>query len=193
MAIEHVKRLEVPERVDRIMGDVHPEGNPHVHLNPNNLISVSDVVRAKLILLDPANKNLYESRHKGFQEKMAAKIKTWEKQAAPLKGMSVISNHKNMSYLFDWLDMKPVENLEPKPGIPPTSKHLSELVKTAENNHVKLIVYAPYESEKPAHWLAQKTGILAVQLPYTVGGGNTTDLFSLFDESIKIMLDKKEE
>ncbi|MDR1694255.1 MAG: zinc ABC transporter substrate-binding protein [Lactobacillaceae bacterium] len=192
IAVDYVRRLEVPKQVDRSMGDVHPDGNPHVHLNPNNLLVVSDIISEKLIAQDTENKAFYESRLNSFKEKMTAKIKAWEKQAAPLKNTAVIANHKNMSYLFDWLGMNAVENLEPKPGVPPTSKHLSELVNTVKNKDVKLIVYAPYESKKPANWLSNETDVPAAQLPYTVGGNNTSDLFQLFDETIKIMLDKKE-
>ena len=187
MASQYVKRLEVPKQVDRSMGDVHPEGNPHIHLNPNNLLIISDVILEKLTTLDSANKSFYEAQHKAFQDKMKTKIKEWEKQIALLKGKAVISNHKNMTYLFDWLEMKPVDELEPKPGIPPTSKHLSELVQTAADKNVSIIVYAPYESNKPANWLSKKTNIPAVQLPYTVGGQETTDLFQLFDVSIQLL------
>jgi zinc/manganese transport system substrate-binding protein len=192
MAADYVKLLEVPKQLDRSMGDIHAEGNPHVHLNPNNLLPVSDVILARLSALDPANKVYFEQRHEAFKTKMQNQIQIWEKQAAPLQGMAVISNHSNMTYLYDWLGIVSAGTLEPKPGVPPTSKHLSELIDIAKKKNVRLIVYAPYENPKTARWLSGKTGIPAVEMPFSVGGSGTKDLFELFDKTIQILLSNKE-
>ncbi|MCQ2741404.1 MAG: metal ABC transporter substrate-binding protein, partial [Alphaproteobacteria bacterium] len=102
---------------------------------------------------------------------------------------NAITNHKNISYLFDWLKIKTIGTLESKPGIPATSKHLSELKDMIKNNHVAFIAYAPFESAKPAEWLSENSGIKAIILPYTVGGNKGTDtLFDLYENSIDLML-----
>ena len=191
MAAGYVKRLEVPERIDRSMGDVHPEGNPHVHLNPNNLLALADRVLARLAELDPSNKPFFEERHAAFQSKLKAKIKEWEKLAAPLAGMALILNHPNMTYLCDWLGIVVAGALEPKPGVPPTSRHLTAMVDIAKKRHVRLIGYVPFENPQAAKWLSDQTGIPYVEMPYTVGGGGTADLFSLFEKSIQLLLAKR--
>ncbi|MCL2025791.1 MAG: zinc ABC transporter substrate-binding protein [Leptospirales bacterium] len=190
MAASYVKRLDVPERIDRSMGDIHADGNPHVHLNPNNLLIISDVILARLSALDSANKSFFEERHRAFKSKMQDHIKKWAKQAEPLKGMVVISHHPNMSYLFNWLGIVSAGSLEPKPGVPPTSQHLSKLVAVAKNRNVSLIEHVTHESPKAAQWLSDKTGIPKVELPFTVGALGTKDLFELFEKNISILLSK---
>lgn len=190
-AAQYVKTLDVPVKLDRSEGDVHPEGNPHIHLNPYNILKISDVILEKLLAIDSANRDFYEANHLSFNKKMNAKIKDWEKQASSLKGINVITKHKNFTYLFNWLGINNVGTLEPKPGVAPTSKHLSELVETAKSKDVKLIVYTPFEDEKAAKWLSDKTGVKYIQLPFTVEGNKkATDLFSLFDETISLIVEK---
>jgi len=191
MAARLARLLEVPEKIDRSMGDVHPEGNPHVHLNPNNLLPVSDAILEQLSALDPANKSFFEERHKEFRSKLQSQIKAWTKQAEPLRGMVVISNHPNMAYLYNWLGIVCAGTLEPLPGVPPTSRHLSQLVTIAQNRNVTLIDYVPFENSTAAKWLSDKTGIPYVEMPFTVGGGGTEDLFQLFERTIQILLSKR--
>lgn len=191
-ASQYVTTIEKPTRIDRADGDVHPEGNPHLHLNPYNMLKVGKVIADKLSEIDSANADFYARNYNDFAAKMRSQIKVWEKQALNLKGANVITNHKNMSYLFDWLKIKTIGTLEPKPGIPATSKHLSELKSITEQNKVAFIAYAPFESPKPAEWLSQESGIKAVVLPYTIGGNKqVNDLFDLFAVSIDLMLGAK--
>ena len=120
---------------------------------------------------------------------MISAIKDWEQKAKPLQGISVITNHKNMSYLFDWLKINTVGTLEPKPGIPATSKHLSELKDIVKKHDVSFIAYAPFENSKPAVWLSENTSVKTIVLPYTIGGnGKTKTLFDLYENSIDLML-----
>ena len=188
MAANYIRRLGVPSQVDRSMGDVHAGGNPHVHLNPNNLLAVSDVILERLSVLNPNNKSFFEERHRAFKTKMQNQIVIWTKQAEPLKGMTVISHHPNMAYLYDWLGIISVGTLEPRPGVPPTSGHLSRLIDVARNRNVSLIEHVPYQSPRAARWLSNQTGIPSVEMPYTVGGGGTKDLFELFEKTISILL-----
>ncbi len=193
-ASNYVKTIEKPQSIDRANGDVHPNGNPHLHLNPYNLIVIARVIKEKLINIDPDNESYYDNNYKEFKDKMLTKIKEWEECAKPLKNINVISNHKNMSYLFNWLKINTVATLEPKPGIPATSKHLNDLKHIVKNKKVGFIVYTPFEDEKPAKWLANETGINQILLPYTVNKDtDTKNLFDLFENSIKLMLKAKGE
>ena len=191
-ASNYVQTIEKPVRIDRADGDVHPEGNPHLHLNPYNLLKTGKVIADKLSEIDRDNAAFYARNYDDFRNRLSAKIKVWEAQAKELKGVNVITNHKNMSYLFDWLRIRTIGTLEPKPGIPATSKHLSGLKNIADQNKVAFIAHAPFESSKPAQWLSEQTGVKAIVLPYTVGGNNqVNNLFDLYQNSIDTMLSAK--
>jgi len=192
MATKYVKMIEIPKKIDRSLGDLHPEGNPHVHLNPHNLLPVADVILKRLSALAPEHKTFFEERHQKFSSKLKSQIKIWAKQAEPLKGMRVISNEMNMSYMYEWLGIVYAGTLQPLPGLPPTLQRLSQLVEVAKAQRVALIEYAPFESPKSAQWLSSKTGIPHVELPFTVGGGGTEDLWQLFEKTIQILLSKGE-
>ncbi|MBQ8464822.1 MAG: zinc ABC transporter substrate-binding protein [Alphaproteobacteria bacterium] len=188
-AAQYVQTIEKPTRIDRADGDVHPNGNPHLHLNPYNVLKVGKVIADKLSEIDSENGAFYQKNFADFSAKMNSQIKTWEQKALALKGANVITNHKNMSYLFDWLKIKTIGTLEPKPGIPATSKHLSELKDITEQKRIAFIAYAPFESSKPAEWLSKESGIKAIVLPYTIGGNKeTNNLFDLYQNSIDLML-----
>src|SRR5262245_51288219 len=123
-----VPMLEKPERVDRSMGDVHPAGNPHVHLDPRNIERVAAALGERMAMLDQPNANSYSGQTKAFLARWREATARWEKEAAPLKGMPLVVYHKNMTYLIAWLGMRDVGNLEPKPGLPPTTAHLAGLL-----------------------------------------------------------------
>ena len=184
-AAEFVDRMEVPTRLDRAEGDVHPGGNPHIQLDPHNIAKVGLVITQRLEQIDAGNAAFYESRSKDFQGRWAQAVSRWEKDAAPLKGLRVVPYHKDSVYLIKWLGMVEVMNIEPKPGIPPSAGHLSDLVGRLKGGAADIIVRSAYQDPKAATSLAEKTNIPAVELPYTVGGTpGAKDLFGLFDDSI---------
>lgn len=182
---DYVQRLEIPARLDRSEGDVHPQGNPHVHLDPHNVTKIAGVVTQRLAQIDSANAAYYDARGKEFESRWQQAIGRWEKEGARLRGMKVVSHHKNLTYLFNWLGIIETANLEPKPGIPPTAGHLSGLVGRLQVEPADMIVRAAYNDPKAVQWLSEKTGIPQVDLPYTVGGTTgAKDLFGLFDDTI---------
>ena len=184
-AAEFVDRLEVPTRLDRAEGDIHPAGNPHIQLDPHNVAKVGLVLTQRLSQIDASNAAYYESRSKNFQERWSQAISRWEKDAAPLKGLRLVPYHKDSVYLIKWLGMVEVMNVEPKPGIPPSAGHLSDLVARLKGGAADVITRSAYQDPKAAASLAEKTNIPAVELPYTVGGTpGAKDLFGLFDDSI---------
>ena len=188
-ASRFVVRLEIPKVVDRALGDVHPSGNPHIHLDPRNIAKVAEVISERLLRLDPANADAYKARVNSFQERWRAATQRWEREAAPLRGMPIVVYHRDMSYLIHWLGMTEAGSLEPKPGLPPTPAYLAELVERIKRNPAKAVVYSPYNSPKAAEFLSERTGIPTVMMPFTVGGTEKArDLFGLFDDTIARLL-----
>ena len=188
-AAQQVPLLDVPSSVDRSMGDVHPFGNPHIHLDPHNLVKVSEALSKRLGEIDPANKDSYAARGKAFQERVTVAIGKWEVQAAPLKGLPVVVYHKDQEYLLHWLGMREVGSLEPKPGVQPTTGHLSDLLQRLQKDPAKVILQNAYNDPKPGKWLAERSKIPVATLPYTVGGSKEAkDLFALFDDTITKLL-----
>jgi zinc/manganese transport system substrate-binding protein len=184
-----VPRLDVPTRLDRSEGDIHPGGNPHIQTDPRNIALVADALAQRLALIDPANAAIYQSRHADFAARWKAAIAKWEQQAAPLKGVAAVQHHKNMTYLFNWLGMREAGTLEPKPGIEPSAAHLGELAAQLQRQPAKMVVRAVYQDARASEWLAERAKIPAVVLPVTVGGNDKAkDLFALFDDSIARLL-----
>ena len=180
-----VARLEIPLKLDRAEGDVHASGNPHIHLDPHNLLAVAAPLAKRMGELDAANAAHYAERQRAFAEKLRAAIARWEKEAAPLRGMRVVAQHRSFSYLFRWLGLVEAGTLEPKPGIEPGSAHLAQLVTQAKARQAKLIVRTPFDSPRPGEWLAERTGMPLATLPFTVGGSERAqDLFGLFDDTL---------
>ncbi len=189
MAAEQVERLDVPEVIDRSMGDVHAGGNPHIHLDPHRILQVARHLAERLITIDPANASTYQSGLSDFTARWQASINRWEDVATPLKALSLVVHHKDWRYLLEWLGMNEVATLEPKPGLPPNAAHLASLTRLMSEQPAAMIVRTAYQQARPSEWLSDKTGIPAVELPYTVGGSDIArDLFGLFDHTILLML-----
>lgn len=189
MAAAQVKTLEKPTALDRAYGDVHPDGNPHVQLDPRRVLVIAKALDARLAQLDPANAAIYQQRLDDFSKRWLAAMTKWKAQAAPLKGRKVVVHHISWVYLWDWLGIEQIGALEPKPGVPPTSAHLASLIATTKAANTLAIVRAAYQDPKPADWLSERTGVPAVSLPFTVGGdAQSKDLFGLFDSTISKLL-----
>ena len=184
-----VARLDVPSVVDRSRGDIHPGGNPHIQTDPRNIARVAEALVPRLAQLDPANAEAYRARGKAFLGRWRSAIERWERQAAPLKGMTIVEYHKAFVYLDAWLGLKEVGTLEPIPGVPPTPSHLAELVEAMRRSPAKAIVYSTYNDPRAAAFLAERTKIPAVMLPFTVGGTDkANDLFGYFDDILGRLL-----
>ena len=188
-AAAQVKTLEKPTQLDRAAGDVHPQGNPHIQLDPRRVLIVAQRLEARLAQLDPANAATYQQRLGDFSRRWNAAMTRWKAKAAPLRGRKVVVHHISWVYLWDWLGIQQIGALEPKPSVPPTSAHLASLIALTKSSNTLAIVRAAYQDSKPADWLAQRTGVPAVTLPYTVGGdAQSKDLFGLFDSTIDKLL-----
>jgi len=168
MATDHIEVLEQTTVTDRSFGDVHPEGNPHAHLDPRNLPLLATVLQQRLATLDKINAEYYRDRAANFTAAWGRRLAAWEVRRSALKGMPVIVHHRTWSYMVRWLGLREIASLESKPGIPPTPSHLSALLQTVRTQPVKAILLTPYDPTGPADWLHGKTGIPIVTLPYTV-------------------------
>ena len=186
----YVRRLEVPQRLDRADGDVHTQGNPHIQTDPRNIAKIGDALAQRLAEIDPANAAFYQARHQDFAQRWQDAIKRWETQAAPLKGVAIVVQHKAFPYLNDWLGLREVATLEPKPGVEPTSTHLAEVLAQLQRQPAKMVIRAAYNDDRASNWLAERANIPAVALPFTVGGDDRArDLFGLFDDTVQRLLD----
>lgn len=184
-----VPRIEIPAVIDRALGDVHPLGNPHFQFGPKQIQLAAEEITKRLVRLDPANEAEYRNRLEDFRKRWKAATERWIAMGAPLKGVGVVQHHRNYSYLFEFLDMKEVGTLEPKPGVEPTSSHLNELVARQQSDPARLIVHSSYQAPAASEWLAKRVSIPAVMLPATVGGTDAAkDLFTLYDAAIQRML-----
>jgi zinc/manganese transport system substrate-binding protein len=185
-----VHMLEVPTRLDRSEGDVHALGNPHIQTDPRNFLPVADALVQRLIQLDPANTADYRQRLASFSRQWRAAIVKWEKQAAPLKGVAVVVQHKGFPYLSEWLGLKEVATLEPKPGMEPGAAHLSQVLGALQQHPARMVLRAAYQDARPSEWIAERAHIAAVGLPYTVGGSDAAkDLYGLFDDTVARLLE----
>lgn len=188
-AADLIRMKEVPTRLDRADGDIHPAGNPHIQTDPRNIAVVAAALTQRLIDLDAPNTAFYRARAADFTQRWTAATARWQAQAAPLKGMAVAVEHKSWIYLFDWLGLVEVGTIEPKPGIPPGSAYLAQLVEDLPKRQTRMILYAGYEDPRAPQSVAERLGIPAVKLPFTVGGTDEAkDLFGLFDDTINRMV-----
>lgn len=186
----YVTRLEIPQRLDRADGDVHALGNPHIQTDPRNITKVSVALTQRLAEIDPSNAAYYQARQKDFAQRWQIAMQRWETQARPLKGVAVVVQHKAFPYLSNWLGLREVATLEPKPGIDPTSSHLAEVLMQLQQHPARMVIRAAYNDDRASLWLTEKAKIPAVILPFTVGGADrTNDLFGLFDVTVTRLLD----
>ena len=161
-----VQVLEVPSGpIDRSMGDIHPGGNPHYLLDPRQGLAVARGISARLAALDPDNGELYAAHLARFEQHLQADMARWEQDAAPLRDLSVIAYHRSLVYLADWLGLRVMGELEPKPGIPPTPAHLAQVLLQARAQGVRLLIQERYYPSTTAQGVAQKAGIPLVVIP----------------------------
>ena len=188
-AADYVRKLDMPGQLDRSQGDVHAAGNPHIQTDPRNIALVATALGARLQQVDAAHASQYAQRLADFSQRWEQAIGRWTTQAAPLKGAPVVSQHKAFVYLYDWLGLKEVAVLEPKPGVEPTASHLQGVLASLKTTQARMTLYAAYQDPKPSEWLSRNAGVPAVKIAFTVGGTDgAKDLFGLFDDTVARLL-----
>ena len=184
-----VQMKEVPVVLDRSLGDIHAAGNPHFHTDPRSFLPIGSALADRLGQIDPAGAAAYAGAYRRFATAWSAAIAGWEARAKPLAGVPIVVQHKNWVYLLNWLGLKEVAALEPKPGVPASAAHLAHLIELLRKTPARMAIHAAYENDRPSRWLSEQTGIPGVELPYTVGGTpEATTLEAVFDQTLDRLL-----
>ncbi len=188
-ATRYVRMLEVPAVLDRAMGDIHPGGNPHIQTSAPNIRAVAVALAGRLAEVDAPHAAAYAQRRDTFLKRWDEAMARWQTQAAPLKGAHFVSYHREWVYLATWLGMEESITIEPKPGVPPGSAYLAQVLDDAPRRNARLVVYAAYQDARAPSFVAEKTGLPLVLLPFTVGGTDgAATLFGLFDDTVARLL-----
>ncbi|MCK9491616.1 MAG: metal ABC transporter substrate-binding protein [Sulfurimonas sp.] len=178
----HVDLLHKPALVDRSGGDVHPDGNPHFHLNPENIKTLAKTIEKFLISIDIEHRSVYEKNYLEFEKMWSLKIEEWKEKMADKKGKKVIQFHDNLAYFNDAYGLVNIGTIEPLPGIPPSSRHTIDLIELIKKEKPCCILHDVYHSTKTAKFISSKSGIEIVLMPHDIEAlENIGDLSSLFD------------
>lgn len=155
--------------IDRSMGDVHPEGNPHVHLDPHGLPDIVKALVNRIYQVAPTEEAQFlKAQHLRWKIKWRQARDSWQTYLPKLQGMKVIVQHTGFDYLLRYAGIEAVLDLEPKPGLPPTPSHLNSILNNPRLKDAQVIIISPYQDPQPAKWLSEKTGIQVLTLPTTV-------------------------
>jgi len=188
-ASQFAEILEKPSGpVSRAMGDVHPLGNPHYWLDPENGRRVAKGIANKLAEMDPADAAYFQQRDQDFEKRLGDAEKNWDNQMKPYRGRKVVTYHKSWPNFAKHFGLDVVGYIEPRPGIPPTPSHTIELIQQMKRDNVKVIMVEPYFDLKTPNSIASGTGgRVVVMLPSVGGEKDVTDYFKLFDYDIALL------
>jgi len=171
--------------VDRSQGDVHPAGNPHYWLDPENGRRIARLFRDRLSQLSPADAQTFARNYTAFEARLNAAERAWAPQIAAIRGKPVVAWHTSWRYFAEYTGMNIVGFMEPKPGVPPSPSHLAGLIATMRRTGAKVIVMEPYYDRRTADFVAQRTGARVLVLPPSVGGVRTiTDYIQLMQNDV---------
>ena len=175
--------LDVPTtKVDRSMGDIHPQGNPHYWLPPGNAKIIAREIAQRLEQIDPEGRAVYEKNLAAFAARVDARAKEWAPRVAKLKGVKIATYHKSWSYVSQWLGFEEIGYVEPKPGIPPDPQHLARLIGVMKQDGAKLLLVEDFYNKGVASLVAEKAGAKLLTLPTDVGATpQIKDWFSLVE------------
>jgi zinc/manganese transport system substrate-binding protein len=181
--------LDVPTtKVDRSMGDIHPQGNPHYWLPPGNAKIIAREIAQRLEQMDPDGRADYEKNLAAFNARVEAKEKEWAPLAAKLKGVKVATYHKSWSYVSQWLGLEEIGYVEPKPGIPPDPQHLARLIGVMKQDGARLLLVEDFYNKSVASLVADKAGAKMITLPTDVGATpQIKDWFTLVETVLKAL------
>ncbi len=170
-ASKAIRVLDTPQgNVDRSMGDVHPLGNPHYWLDPENGRRIARLFKAKFTELDAKNAAVYDANERAFETKLNAAEKAWAGDLATIRGKPVVAWHTSWRYFAEYTGMNIVAFMEPKPGVPPSPSHLYTVIQAVKRTGAKAIIMEPFYDRKVADLVAKQTGIKVLLLPPSVGG-----------------------
>ena len=182
--------LDIPAgQITRAMGDVHPLGNPHYWLDPDNGRVIARAIAAKLSELRPGDRAYFDQRLADFTHRLAEAGKRWMAMMAPYRGVKVVTYHRSFTNLTDRFGLSVIGYIEPRPGIPPTPQHTLDLVNEMKRQNVTIVLVEPYFDLKTPNAIGRQTGARVVVLPPSVGGTrDVSDYFKLFDHDITLLV-----
>jgi len=188
-ASQFAEILEIPTGVvTRAMGDVHPLGNPHYWLDPENGRRIARGIQQKLAEMRPEDTAYFEQRFQSFNQRLSTAEKTWEGEMKPFRGRKVVTYHRSWPNFAKRYDLDVVGYIEPRPGIPPSPSHTLELIELMRREHVKVIMVEPYFDLKTPNSIGSQTGAqVVVMLPSVGGEKEVTDYFKLFDYDVALL------
>ena len=189
-ASQFAEILEIPQgKVDRSMGDVHPLGNPHYWLDPDNGRRIAKGIATKLGEMDPGDSAYFQQRDQDFEKRLAEAEKKWGADMAPYRGRKIVTYHRSWPNFAKHFGLDVVDYIEPRPGIPPTPSHTIELVNLMKRGNIKIELIEPYFDLKTPNSIASMTGgRVVVMLPSVGGKPEVTDYFKLFDYDIALLI-----
>jgi len=189
-ASQFAEILDIPTGpVTRAMGDVHPLGNPHYWLDPDNGRRIARGIAAKLGELDPSNSQYYQDRFKDFDMRLSEAEQKWDAEMKPYHGRKVVTYHNSFPNFAKHFGLLVIGYVEPRPGIPPTPSHTIELIGLMKRENCKVILVEPYFDLKTPQAIARDTGGKVVQYLPSVGGEKqVTNYFQLFDYDIGLLI-----
>jgi zinc/manganese transport system substrate-binding protein len=181
--------LEIPTAtVTRADGDVHPLGNPHFWLDPENGRRIARAFKDKLSEMQPADAAFFDHNLKDFEQRLTDAEKRWDAQMAPYKGHKVVTYHRSLPNFAKRFGLDVVDYVEPKPGIPPTPSHTLEVINKMKQENIKLILVEPYFDLRTPNSIAQAVGGTAIVVLPSVGGEKQVQTyFQLFDYDINLL------
>ncbi len=189
-ASKGIELLEVPLSISRAQGDIHLFGNPHYLGDPENYKVIAGTIAQGLISIDPAHADLYKSNEARFSARIDEKMAEWKMRMAAFRGSSILTYHKSWVYFAERFGLKIVGEVEPKPGIPPTAKHLADLMQIMKGKKVKVVIREPFEESGSPEKIALETGATVVTLSQAVGEPKEAkDVFLLMDQNIQRLED----
>ena len=188
-ASQFAEILEIPTtQITRAMGDVHPLGNPHYWLDPENGLRIARGIQQKLAQMRPEDAAYFEQRFQSFSQRLGQQEKIWEAQTQPFRGRKVVTYHRSWPNFTKRFGLDVVGYVEPRPGIPPSPGHTVDLIQMMRRENVKLILVEPYFDLKTPNAIARETGGQVVVLLPSVGGEKeVTDYFKLFEYDIALL------
>src|SRR5437016_6016674 len=183
--------LEIPTgQITRAMGDVHPLGNPHYWLDPENGKRIAKEIADKLSQFRPNDRAFFQQQLAGFTSRLDAAEKRWLATMAPYKGTKIVTYHRSFPNFAERFGLDIVGYVEPRPGIPPTPQHTLDLINEMKRQNVKLVLVEPYFDLKTPNAIGRDTGAQVLVMPPSVGGvKDATDYFKLFDYDINLLVD----
>ena len=183
--------LEIPTGlITRAMGDVHPFGNPHYWLEPDNGRRIAQAIRVKLTAMSPADAPTFDARYADFDRRLKEAEARWDAAMAPHRGLKIVTYHRSWPNFCERFGLEVIGYVEPRPGIPPSPRHTIDLIQEMKRQGVKILLVEPYFDLKTPASIGRATGARVLVLAPSVGGEmEITDYIALFDYDIKMLVE----